>query len=255
MYHLQLRLQEKYQNGLMVLFIGTCWIYFSITSSKRQYFKIYSIYLRNGPGRYEFGSLNYKHLFDGQACIHKYAIKDGEVNYSNKLLESKAYTKTINENRLFPAFGTADSKANIIQRVRSFFNPPDHLDNCNVSVLPLGKDQLYALTETTRVLRLEPSNLKIINSTNLSDYIPDIRTSLAHPHIEKNGDWINVGICIKKGKPFYTVVKYKGTAQNNLCDHAKVIAEVPSSHEGGFGYYHSFAVIINLMYSTRQAHF
>ena len=84
---------------------------------------------RNGPGRYEFGDKTYKHLFDGQSCVHKYSIKDGEVFYSNRLLETNAFKKTISENHLFPMFGTADICSNLFGRIKTFFKSSDTRDN------------------------------------------------------------------------------------------------------------------------------
>ena len=177
------------------------------------------------------------------ACIHKFEISQGQVNYTNKLLESQSYKKTLNENRLYPTFGTADLKSNLITRVKNFLKSPDYNDNTNVHVVPFGKSQLYALTEVSRMSRLNPSDLSIMNTTNLSTYLPDLKMAVAHPHLEKDGGWINCGISTRKGKAFYTVIRYKGGVEtNSACEVAEVIAEVPSTHEGGFGYFHSFAV-------------
>ena len=63
---------------------------------------------RNGPGRYQFGNKVYKHLFDGQSCVHKFKITGGKVLYSNRILETNSYVKTTTENRLYPVFGTPD---------------------------------------------------------------------------------------------------------------------------------------------------
>jgi len=207
---------------------------------------------RNGPGRYEFNGKSYDHIFDGQACVHKFAIADGTVKYSNKLLESQSYMKTLNENRLYPSFGTADVKANLFTRVKNFLSSPDYYDNTNVTVLPFGQNQLYALTEVSRMSRLNPSDLSIMNTTNLSTYLPDLKMALAHAHLEKDGGWINCGISVKKGKAFYTVIRYKGVESNSACEQAKIIAEIPSTHEDGFGYFHSFAVSFDTLnlYST-----
>lgn len=200
---------------------------------------------RNGPGRYDFDGKTYDHVFDGQACIHKFAIANGQVKYTNKLLESQSYTKTLNENRLYPTFGTADLQSNLITRVKNFLKSPDHLDNTNVHVVPFGKSQLYAMTEVSRMSRLNPSDLSIMNTTNLSTYLPDLKTAVAHPHLEKDGGWINCGVSVRKGKAFYTVIRYRGVESNSACEQAEVIAEIPSTHEDGFGYFHSFAVTEN----------
>ncbi len=93
---------------------------------------------RNGPGRYIYGDKAYKHLFDGHACIHKFKIDSGKVFYSNRLLETKSYRKSLSESRLYPVFGTEDLCSSIFGRLKSFFSPPDTWDNFNVNVLPYG---------------------------------------------------------------------------------------------------------------------
>lgn len=94
---------------------------------------------RNGPGRYEYGQKEYKHLFDGHSCVHKFKIEDGKCWYSNKLLETKSYTKAVTENRLYPVFGTQDICSNLFGRIKAFFANPDTSDNTNVNVMPYGK--------------------------------------------------------------------------------------------------------------------
>lgn len=90
-------------------------------------------------------------MFDGIACVHKFQINNGQVSYSNRLLETQYYTKILNENRLLPAFGTDNLDVNLFERVKTFLKPPDHSDNVNVNVVPFAKDHLYALTEVSLI--------------------------------------------------------------------------------------------------------
>lgn len=93
--------------------------------------------------------------------------------------------------------------------------------------------------------RLNPKDLSIISTTNVTEFFPDLKHVIAHAHIEKDGGWINCGISVKKGKPHYTVVKYKGIESNSAHEQAKIIAEIPSKHDEGYSYFHSFAVTDN----------
>jgi carotenoid cleavage dioxygenase-like enzyme len=94
---------------------------------------------RNGPGRFDYGDKSYQHLFDGHSCIHKFKIDNGNVFYSNKFQETKSYTKTSAEGRLYPIFGTQDVCSKLFDRVKSFFNGyPETYDNTNVNVMPYG---------------------------------------------------------------------------------------------------------------------
>lgn len=40
--------------------------------------------LRLGPGLFEVGDEPFYHLFDGQALMHKFDFKNGQVNYYRK---------------------------------------------------------------------------------------------------------------------------------------------------------------------------
>lgn len=166
---------------------------------------------RNGPGRYVFGDIHYNHLFDGQACVHKFKIANGEVYYSNRLLDTQSYTKTVEQKKLFPNFGTVDSERNIFKRFASLSNPPETNDNVNVSVFPYANKYLYAMTESSRFCELDAADLDIIDTINITDKMPYLKNTLAHPHIENDGSWINMGVAPRSedGKTYYEFVKYK----------------------------------------------
>ena len=55
---------------------------------------------RNGPGQYRFGRDEGVHVFDGMAVLHQYVIKDGQVSYRNKLLDSDTYRRNKAANRI-----------------------------------------------------------------------------------------------------------------------------------------------------------
>jgi beta,beta-carotene 9',10'-dioxygenase len=46
------------------------------------------ILVRNGPALFEIGKESFHHWFDGQAMLHSYKFKAGEVVYSNKFLDT-----------------------------------------------------------------------------------------------------------------------------------------------------------------------
>lgn len=96
---------------------------------------------RNGPGRFEYGEKTYNHLFDGHSCVHKFTISDGKVTFSNKILDTVSYRKTVKNNRLYPVFGTSDVCSNVFGRLKTFYNTleDEKLDNVNVNVVPYGK--------------------------------------------------------------------------------------------------------------------
>lgn len=113
---------------------------------------------RNGGGLYELNGNKMTHLFDGQACVHKFEINDGKVIYFNKLLESKSLKMTVEENRFGNGtFGTPDMHSTLFGRLKTLYNTTsDNMDNTNVNIVPFAQSQLYALTETNFLLQIDP---------------------------------------------------------------------------------------------------
>ena len=94
--------------------------------------------------------------------IIRFEIKDGKVFYFNKLLETKSLSKTINDKRLYPLMSPADVSSTLFGRLKTFFNPTnDIMDNTNVNIVPFAHQQLYALTETHYVMKIDPKTLDI----------------------------------------------------------------------------------------------
>ena len=210
---------------------------------------------KNGPGRYEFGEKRYEHLFDGQACIQKFRIENGQVEYSNKLLETKSYCGSLNDDRLYPQFGPKDLGLNIFGRLKQAFNPPDTNDNVNINVAPFADSQLYAMTEGHLICQIDPKDLKVKNTFKLNEYFNDVVTSIAHPHVEQDGSWITPYV---NGKKFqYEFVKYDASAhiseEKSMLDSGKIIASIPSSHRSGVSYFHSFGITKNYIILLEQS--
>ncbi len=55
-----------------------------------EFIKVY-IFSRIAIKRYEFGKREYRHLFDGHACVHKFRIDKQKVFYSNKILQTESF--------------------------------------------------------------------------------------------------------------------------------------------------------------------
>ncbi|KAG9350879.1 hypothetical protein JZ751_024768 [Albula glossodonta] len=82
--------------------------------------------LRLGPGLFEVGDEPFYHLFDGQALMHKFDFKNGQVTYYRKFVKTDAYVRAMTEKRVvITEFGTAaypDPCKNIFSR---------HVDLCD----------------------------------------------------------------------------------------------------------------------------
>lgn len=209
---------------------------------------------RNGPGRYDYGKRSNQHLFDGHALLHKFKIGQNKVVYSSKFLETKSYRTAIKENRLYPVFGTPDAKSNIYERVKTFLDLPDSFDNFNISISPFGDHQLYALTETNYMGRIDPASLKLIETVRVTDYVRKITTTIAHPHYLDDGSWLTMGISRRGVRGFYELLRYKlsDDPNDNCCKNAQVITRFPGTGLG-FSYFHSFALTTNYIIFLEQS--
>lgn len=76
--------------------------------------------LRNGPGNLKFGDMTFNHLFDSAALLHRFNIKDGNVTYQSRFLQSESFKKNFAANRIvtteFGTVGTPDPCQSIFQR-------------------------------------------------------------------------------------------------------------------------------------------
>ncbi|MGH0179916.1 UNVERIFIED_CONTAM: hypothetical protein FKN15_002844 [Acipenser sinensis] len=74
-------------------------------------------FLRNGPGKFEFGNqkqkcifllfLRYNHWFDGMALLHQFKIENGTVKYKSKFLQSDSFKINSEHDRIVVSeFGT-----------------------------------------------------------------------------------------------------------------------------------------------------
>lgn len=212
---------------------------------------------RNGPGRFEYGEKSHNHLFDGAACIHKYKIEEGKVQYSNKFLETKTYNAAINDNVLYPGFGSIDLCNYVFGRLKLLYQgrPPIN-DNTNVNIMPYANQQLYALTEWNYLTKVDPSNLNTVEMLRISKYVDKVASTFAHPHVLEDGSWITMGRTSKGIVPNYQFIRFKVNPdvneKTNMCEQGELIGSIPSSHTGGLAYFHSFGLTKNYIIFLEQ---
>jgi carotenoid cleavage dioxygenase-like enzyme len=208
---------------------------------------------RNGPGRYRFGNNVYKHTFDGAAVVNKFQIQNGAVSFSNRLLNTNMYKKASESKSLPKMFGTPDLCSTIFDRFKAIYKPneTEGNDNVNVNVVPFGNNQLYALTEERMIVRLDPNDLSVLNSKNIREFLPT-GTGIAHPHVDVDGSWINIGLTMGK-ESVYNVMRFDASQKcNNLCESGKILAKIPVSHKNGISYVHSFGMTKNYVVFLEQ---
>jgi beta,beta-carotene 9',10'-dioxygenase len=137
--------------------------------------------VRNGPAKFEVGTQNFRHWFDGLAMLHKFSFKDGKVSYANKFIQSNAYNKAKETGKIsFSEFAT-DPCRSIFSRVQSMYSPK-HSDNANVNVTRLG-NRFLALTEIPIPIEFDPETLKTAGVFDPPNPIPGQMTT-AHPHYD-----------------------------------------------------------------------
>lgn len=84
-------------------------------------------------------------------------------------------------------------------------------DNCSVNVGYYG-DQLYAMTETNSIRRIDSETLKTIGDRTVITKYVAINHATAHPHVCEDGTVYNIGTSYHHSKgPHYVVVKIPPT--------------------------------------------
>jgi carotenoid cleavage dioxygenase-like enzyme len=214
---------------------------------------------RNGPGRFRFGDRIYKHLFDGMACVNKFEIVEGRVFFSNKLLKTTVYTHNMKTKRLYSMFGTQDVCSTVFGRLKTFFKRKEFsvYDNANVSIVPFGDSQMYALSETYMAVRIDPQTLEIMNEENLMNFVKPTFSLIGHPHIDCKGNWLSMGLQPLPFNLTYDILKFSANADpeiQNVCQAAKLFARIPSTHKNfAMSYFHSFAMTKNYIVFLEQS--
>ncbi|XP_077988270.1 carotenoid-cleaving dioxygenase, mitochondrial-like [Glandiceps talaboti] len=209
--------------------------------------------LRNGPGRFEFGRDSYHHFFDGSALMHKFNIRNGDVTYQSKFLQSERYKENVANNRIVMSeFGTVahpDPCKNIFKRFFSRFSQDKPSDNCNVNWIQIGED-FFVATESNFVYKVDKETLETKEKVDLSRYIA-VNGATAHPH--QVDDWTyNIGSSYGS-KTTYNIIQI-GPPQRGKdpLAGARIICSIPARNMGAPSYYHSFGISDNYIVFLEQ---
>ena len=127
------------------------------------------------------------------------------------------------------------------------------LDNANVNVVPFANRYLFALTETSMLIKLDPKNLNVLDRNNVYKHMKPTITSIAHPHILEDGSWISIGMRPMTINITYDIMSYSAKNSSNIFDNATLIAQIPSSHKFGLSYFHSFGLSQNYIIFLEQS--
>ena len=70
---------------------------------------------------FRFGPDTYKYVFDGMAVVQKFAIKDGSVEYQNRLIDSESFRRNKSAGRIvsteFGTIGMPDPNETFMKRL------------------------------------------------------------------------------------------------------------------------------------------
>lgn len=217
-------------------------------------------FLRNGPGKFEFGKDRYTHWFDGMALMHRFHICDGNVTYSSRFLQSTSYVTNSERNRILVSeFGTLampDPCKNIFARFFSRFQVPKATDNASVNFVKYNGDY-YVSTETNYMRRINPQSLETKEKVDWSQYIA-VNSATAHPHYDTEGATYNMGNSYGKGGFFYNIIRVPPldahSAKKDAADltGAEVICSIPADEPRKPSYYHSFVMSENYIVFIEQ---
>jgi len=158
-------------------------------------------FYRNGPGLFSTKKDSYKHWFDGPAMIHRFKIKEGQVEYSSKYLETKTKKEIFkNEKISYPEFAT-DPCGSIFNKMKTWYiatNPKVNLTYIN--------DRFIALGETIMQLEIDKETLETIGVHRYTNSKYNVAITTAHPHAVDNKLY---NLILKMGMfNFYDILKY-----------------------------------------------
>ncbi|XP_041656577.1 beta,beta-carotene 9',10'-oxygenase-like [Cheilinus undulatus] len=212
--------------------------------------------LRNGPGKFEFGNTHYNHWFDGMAMLHKFKIEEGQVTYMSRFLQSDAYKKNSERDRIVMSeFGTLampDPCKNFFQRFLSRFEMIEATDNASVSFVKY-KGDYYVSTETNFMHRVNPENLETLEKVDWSKFIA-VNGATAHPHVDPDGTTYNMGNSYGSKGALYNIIRVppEKKESTDTLQGAKVLCSIVPADKAHPSYYHSFAMSENYVVFIEQ---
>lgn len=209
--------------------------------------------LRNGPGSLNVGDMRFNHLFDSSALLHRFEIKDGQVTYQCRFIQTETFKKNKAANRIVVTeFGTAavhDPCHSIFDKVSVIFKPGEsNSDNAMISIYPFG-DEYYAFAESPVMFKINPKTLATEQRLNLNENIGIINHT-SHPHVLSDGTVYNLGMTVKKMGPFYNIIKFP--PGSDMIQSAEIVASVPSRWKFNPGYMHTFGITENYFIIVEQ---
>ncbi|KAK7485274.1 hypothetical protein BaRGS_00023525 [Batillaria attramentaria] len=209
---------------------------------------------RNGSGVYQVGETKLDHFFDGFSVLHRFIIRDGEVKYQSRILDSDSWVNSVKANRLvisqFASYAYPDPCKSIFSKMMSYLLPLDAdqmSDNTAVNIVEHG-DKLYAMTETTRINEVDRETLLKKSQTDLGKVIA-VHMATAHPHFGSDGTMYNLGTSFNPASA-YSIVAIppkdpNAESEQHTFDKAQLMTTLRSRWNMHISYNHSFGMTEN----------
>jgi carotenoid cleavage dioxygenase-like enzyme len=136
--------------------------------------------VRTCPAVFETPGWRAAHWFDGLCMLYAFRITDDGVDFRSRLLDSEAARDAWQGKALLGSYGTPTARPwwrRILEPV------PRMTDNDNVNLVRIG-DDLVAMTEGSRQLRIDDATLAVAGPARYADDMLGSAVMLAHPHFD-----------------------------------------------------------------------
>ncbi|KAL5729078.1 hypothetical protein ACHQM5_002080 [Ranunculus cassubicifolius] len=195
-------------------------------------------YIRNGPGIWNIGDYNFRHLFDGYATLVGLHFANGKLKAGHRQIESEAYKAAKKNNKLcYREFSEAPKAENFLSYVgelANLFSGASLTDNANTGVVRLGDGRVVCLTETIKgSIQIDPETLETLGKFEYTDSWGGLIHS-AHPIVTESEFLTLLPDLINPG---YVVVRMEAGTNER-----KVIGRVNCRGGPAPGWVHSFPV-------------
>ncbi|KAL7647120.1 UNVERIFIED_CONTAM: hypothetical protein RMT77_002378 [Armadillidium vulgare] len=213
--------------------------------------------IRVGPGKFDMGdNFTTNHWLDGLAIMYKFSIKDNQVTFCKRFVESDAYKKAHKAGRpVYTEFGTKafpDLTKSLFSRLVSSFDSSCVTDNAGCNIMRI-EDEIFVSSETCYMRRIEQNTLDTKEKVDMHK-IAGTNFASSHVITDDTGTSYNIGFTIFSG-PKYHIMKRSPSNNNTGKDvwlNTRCIATLPSSWKASYSYIHSFGLTENYLVFLEQ---
>jgi carotenoid cleavage dioxygenase-like enzyme len=140
--------------------------------------------VRVTPAVLDVAGASLRHWFDGLAMLNGFGVRDGQVSYGSRFLDTEARRAAQKGEVGFAGFAQ-DPCRSLFKRVMAVATSPGY-DNANVNVTKLGERYL-AMTEVPMPVEFDPETLETVGAGRYKDRLGGHHAT-AHPHHDAERD-------------------------------------------------------------------